>query len=166
MENIHEDRFSIPKHIIKANELKLVDNTVKLTESLYQHYFLKKFRSENQSKLDVLFKENASLIFQNRTAVLNKAEYYLLKPKILTIGFMYTVSVNYNLGSLFESFESGNHIYYDEFCGYRKMYLISMAASPLSGTIFKAIFWSDDKNEFIEFDSKSNFPASFGTSAG
>ncbi len=46
------------------------------------------------------------------------------------------------------------------------MYLISMAASPLSGSILKAIFWSDEKKEFIRFDSKTNFPTNFGTSDG
>ena len=166
LENKYKDRFSIPEHIIKANNYNIVDNTIDLSEGLYENYFLNKFKSESQSQLDILFEKYASIIFQNRTIVLNMAEYYLLKPRILSTGFMYTGGETYTLGNLMESFESGNHIYYDEFCGYEKMFLISMAASPLSGTIFNAIFWSDKTNEFVRFNSESKFPKYFNTSVG
>jgi hypothetical protein len=166
LENKYKDRFSIPEHIIKANNYNIVDNTIVLSEGLYENYFLNKFKSESQSQLDILFEKYASIIFQNRTVVLNMAEYYLLKPRILSTGFMYTGGKTYTLGNLVESFESGNHIYYDEFCGYEKMFLISMAASPLSGTIFNAIFWSDKTNEFVRFNSESKWPKYFNTSVG
>lgn len=166
LENKHEDRFSIPEHLIKANELNVIDNIVELTKGLYEHWFLKKFRAESKRLLNVSYENYASVIFQNRNVVLNRAEYYLLNPSSLSSGFMYTGGINFTLGKLFESFESGNHIYYAEFCGYKKMYLVSMAASPLSGTIYKAIFWSDESNEFVRFDSKSNLPKNFGIAAG
>jgi hypothetical protein len=166
LENKYKDRFSIPEHIIKANNYNVVDNMIDLTEALYENYFLNKFKSESQSQLDTLFEKHASIIFQNKTVVLNKAEYYLLKPSILSTGFTYTGGKTYTLGNLVESFESGNHIYYDEFCGYEKMFLISMAASPLSGTIFNAIFWSEKTNEFVRFNSESKFPKCFNTSVG
>jgi hypothetical protein len=166
LENKYKDRFSIPEHIIKANNYNIVDNTIDLSEGLYENYFLNKFKSESRNQLDILFEKYASIIIQNRTVVLNKAEYYLLKPSILSTGFMYTGGKTYTLGNLVESFESGNHIYYDEFCGYEKMFLISMAASPLSGTIFNAIFWSDKTNEFVRFNSESKFPKYFNTSVG
>lgn len=165
-ENKYKDRFSIPEHIIKANNYNVVDNMIDLTEALYENYFLNKFKSESQSQLDTLFEKHASIIFQNKTVVLNKAEYYLLKPSILSTGFMYTGGETFTLGNLVESFESGNHIYYDEFCGYEKMFLVSMAASPLSGRIFKAIFWSDKTNEFVRFNSESKWPKYFNTSVG
>jgi hypothetical protein len=41
-----------------------------------------------------------------------------------------------------------------------------MAASPLSGTIFNAIFWSEKTNEFVRFNSESKFPKCFNTSVG
>jgi hypothetical protein len=41
-----------------------------------------------------------------------------------------------------------------------------MAASPLSGTIFNAIFWSDKTNEFVRFNSESKWPKYFNTSVG
>ncbi len=166
LENKYKDRFSIPEHIIKANNYNIVDNTIDLSEGLYENYFLNKFKSESRNQLDILFEKYASIILQNRTVVLNRAEYYLLKPRILSTGFMYTGGKTYTLGNLVESFESGNHIYYDEFCGYEKMYLVSMAASPLSGTIFKAIFWSDKTNEFVRFNQESKLPHYFNTSVG
>jgi hypothetical protein len=166
LENKYKDRFSIPEHIIKANNYNIVDNRIDLSEGLYENYFLNKFKSESRNQLDILFEKYASIIIQNRTVVLNKAEYYLLKPSILSTGFMYTGGKTFTLGNLVESFESGNHIYYDEFCGYEKMYLVSMAASPLSGTIFNAIFWSDKTNEFVRFNQESKFPKYFNTSVG
>lgn len=166
LENKYKDRFSIPEHIIKANNYNIVDNTIDLSEGLYENYFLNKFKSESRNQLDILFEKYASIIIQNRTVVLNKAEYYLLKPSILSTGFMYTGGKTFTLGNLLESIESGNHIYYDEFCGYEKMYLVSMAASPLSGRIFKAIFWSDKTNEFVRFNQESKFPKYFNTSVG
>jgi hypothetical protein len=166
LENKYKDRFSIPEHIIKANNYNIVDNTIDLSEGLYENYFFFKFKSESRNQLDILFEKYESIILQNRTVVLNRAEYYLLKPRILSTGFMYTGGKTYTLGNLVESFESGNHIYYDEFCGYEKMFLISMAASPLSGTIFNAIFWSDKTNEFVRFNEESKWPKYFNTSVG
>ncbi len=171
LKNKYDDRFTLPEYLIKANELNVIDNIVELPKGLYEYYFLDKFRANSLTLLDTLYQAYANLIFQNRNLVLNKAEYYLLKPSRLSTGFMYAGGIIYSLGNLFESFESGNHIYYDEFCGYSKMYLVSMAASPLSGTIFNATFWSDENKEFISLtnrknDSKPQLPSNFGTDKG
>ncbi|MFM7681739.1 MAG: hypothetical protein ACKO7P_03225 [Bacteroidota bacterium] len=171
LDNTYGDRFILPEYLIKANEIIVVDNTLELSKGLYEEYFLRKFKSESIKVLDTLYQKHANLIFKNRNIVLNKAEYYLLKPSALSTGFMYSGGIKYSLGSLFESFESGNHIYYDEFCGYREMYLVSMAASPLSGTIFNTTFWSDENKEFINFtnqehNSKPKLPSNFGIAIG
>ena len=170
-ENKYADRFKIPEHVIRVNKLNIIDNSIDLPEGLYGFYFLKQFREESQSRFNVSYNNYASVIFQNRAMVLNRAEYYLLKPSSLITGFMHVGGINFTLGKLFESFESGSHVYYDEFCGHRKMYLIKMGASPLSGIIFEAIFWSDETNEFVRFDSRSRmnqskWPNNFGTGAG
>lgn len=146
LKNKYEDSFTLPEYLIKANELNVIDNTVELPKGLYEYFFLEKYRANSLSSFETLYQKYATLIFQNRSLVLNKAEYFLLKPSNLSTSFMYSGGINYSLGNLFESFESGNHIYYHEFCGYKKMYLVSMAASQLSGTIFKATFWSDESN--------------------
>jgi hypothetical protein len=171
LENKYEDRFSLPEYLINANELNIVDNIVELPKGLYDHYFLKKYRAKSMKLFNTYYHKYASLIFQNRSVVLNKAEYYLLKPERLSTGFMYTGGIYFSIGKLFESFESGNHIYYDEFCGYRRMYLVSLVASMLSGTIFSATFWSDETNEFVSFtsqkyDSKPKLPGDFTTAHG
>ena len=165
-ENKDHDRFFIPESLIEANELKIIDNTVDLSIGLYENWFLKKNKAKSQEIFEKLYSKYSSEIFKNRTLVMNNPEYYLLRPKSLTSGFIYGSGISYNLGKLFESFESGNHVYYDDFCGYKKMYLVSMAASPLSGTLFRVVFWSDYTNEFVHFNSESNFPKNFGTAQG
>ena len=166
LENTHGDQFPIPGRLIKENNLIIINQKVELTEGLYEHWFLSKFRKESKTNFDVLYEKNASFIFQNRNIVLNKAEYYLLKPSSLSTGFMYSGGINYSLGKLFESFESGNHIYFEELCGYKKMYLLTMAASPLSGTIYKTTFCFFFSNEILIFNSKSIFNDNLSTRQG
>lgn len=171
LKNKYEDSFTLPEYLIKANELNVIDNTVELPKGLYEYFFLEKYRANSLSSFETLYQKYATLIFQNRSLVLNKAEYFLLKPSNLSTSYMYSGGINYSLGNLFESFESGNHIYYHEFCGYKKMYLVSMAASQLSGTIFKATFWSDESNEFLSFTnqvhvSKPQLPDNFDIAEG
>ena len=36
LENKYEDRFTFPEYLIKANEIKVVDNTVELSKGLYE----------------------------------------------------------------------------------------------------------------------------------
>jgi hypothetical protein len=78
LENKYKDRFSLPEYLINANELNIIDNIVELPKGLYDHYFLKKYRAKSMKLFNTHFHKNASLIFQNRSVVLNKAEYYLL----------------------------------------------------------------------------------------
>jgi hypothetical protein len=65
---------------------------------------------------------------------------------------MYIGGFKYSLGSLFESFESGNHYYYDEINGHKELFLVSMASSPLSGSVFKALFWSDHEKQLLRLE--------------
>ena len=122
LKNKYDDRFTIPEYLINANGLNVIDNRVELPKGLYEYYFLETFRANSLILLDTLYQAYATLIFQNRNLVLNKAENYLLKPSSLSTGFMYSGGIIYSLGNLFESFGSGDHIYYDEFFGYGKMY--------------------------------------------
>jgi hypothetical protein len=154
LENTYGDTFTLPEYLIKANEIIVVDSAVELSKGLYEVYFLNKFKSDSMKLLDTIYQKHANLIFKNRNLLFNKAEYYLLKPSSLSTGFIYTGGINYSLGSLFESFESGNHPYYEEFCGFKKMYLVSMAASQLSGTIFNATFWADETKELVSFTNQ------------
>jgi hypothetical protein len=83
-------------------------------------------------------------------AVLSKAEYYLLRPRLLSSGAAYLGGFSYSLGTLIESFKSGHHFYFDEFGGFKKMYLVATAGSPLSG-INGSTFWCADKRKIVHF---------------
>ena len=104
-----------------------------------------------KSDFNTLFNNNIDLIFQNRELVLSKKEYYLLSPIQLTSGGAYIGGFSYKLGELFDSFESGGHFYYEEFGGFKKMYLVSTQGSPLSGT-HTFVFWSEKERRIIKRD--------------
>jgi hypothetical protein len=63
--------------------------------------------------MNYLFSENKDLIFSNRQIVLSKAEYYLLRPSLLTSGGGHFGGSIYTLGALFEAIENGTHIYFE-----------------------------------------------------
>lgn len=170
IQNKYGDRFSIPIAIIKSNDLPIIEDKIDLSESLYRYYFLDKFQAKSKARFNETFNLHRDLIFRNRDLVKNKAEYYLLKPSSLVIGMLYAGGGSYSLGSLLESFDSGDHIYYNDFLGYKEMYLVSMVASPLSGTVYTTTLWSDDTKEFVYYprDSKNPvlFPKGFGIDSG
>jgi hypothetical protein len=57
-------------------------------------------------------------------------------------GFIYT------LGALFEAIENGMHIYFENLEGFKKLHLISITGSTLSGRL-GALFWSDATHKFV-----------------
>jgi hypothetical protein len=154
LQNANQIEITIPKAIINANEIEIVDNSIVLTERLYDHYFLTPFRQGSKTRLNEIFSKNTELIFRNREIVLQKAEYYLIRPKLLNSGGAYIGGFTYTLGALFESMNSGNHIYFDEISGHKKLYLINISGSPLSGSYY-ARFWSDHDYKFITSDKLS-----------
>ena len=61
---------------------------------------------------------------------------------IFIAGFIYT------LGALFEAIENGTHVYFEKLEGFKKLHLISITGSPLSGSL-SALFWSDATHKFV-----------------
>jgi len=57
-------------------------------------------------------------------------------------GFIYT------LGALFEAIENGTHIYFGKLEGFKKLHLIRITGSSLSGRL-SAFFWSDETHKFV-----------------
>lgn len=149
LENISGFRFRINKSIVTDNHLDIVNGSVTFPESVYE-YYIKRERDKSKKRMDEMFYENRNLIFANRNLVLTKPEYYLMRPRLLTSGAAYLGGFDYTLGGLIESFNSGNHFYFDQFSGYKKMFLIHMSGSPLSGCHASA-FWSDENKEVIWF---------------
>jgi hypothetical protein len=162
LENVHGDRFSLPEHILKVNRIKVEENRIDLSKGLYEVYLTKKLRVESKRRLDEAFKEYAPLIFQRRDLVLSRAEYYLLKPSVLLATLGFEANKHYTLGGLCESIENGNHVHFDEFGGFRDMYLIGMTSSPLSGSVFSANFWSGENGELIRFGYHPQRPIDLG----
>ncbi|TVR79545.1 MAG: hypothetical protein EA412_06295 [Chitinophagaceae bacterium] len=74
---------TIPKAIIEANELSIVNGSVTLSEGVYEHYVVHDARHKSQKLFNDLFSKHAAHIFKNKSIVLSRAEYYLLRPGIL-----------------------------------------------------------------------------------
>lgn len=141
-------RTKIPHSIIQDNELQVSGDKIVLPKGVYEHWFVVPERKRSSVRFNKLFRENCNLIFKNNEIVLTRAEYYLLQPEMLESGAMYLGGFSYSLGALIESFNSGNHFFFDEFGGYKKMYLISLKGSPLSGSHHKT-FWCAEENRII-----------------
>lgn len=144
--------------LIHANNLKIIDNQIELSESLYKIYFLDQIRNDANKRMNDLFNENKELIFSNRQIVLSKVEYYLLRPTLLTSGGAHIGGSIYTLGALFEAMENGTHICFEKLEGFKKLHLISITGSPLSGSI-SALFWSDETHKFVHSREINDNPA-------
>ena len=158
LENKYKQVVKILVSLIHANNFKIIDNQIELSESLYKIYFLDQIRNDANNRMNNLFNENKELIFSNRQIVLSKAEYYLLKPSLLTSGGAHIGGYIYTLGALFEAIENGTHIYFEILEGFKKLYLISITGSPLSGSI-SALFWSDETHKFVHSREINDNPA-------
>jgi hypothetical protein len=142
----------IPASIINANEIQIDNGNVSLTKGVYEYWVVAPERKRASKRFNELFFKNADKIFLNKDIVLSRAEYFLLRPSLLTCGLAYHGSFDYPLGTLIESFNSGKHFYFDEFAGFKKMYLISTSGSPLSGC-HCSIFWCEKESRLIFFST-------------
>ena len=158
LENKYKQVVKILVSLIHANNLKIIDNQIELSESLYKIYFLDQIRNAANKRMNDLFNENKELIFSNRQIVIGKAEYYLLRPTLLTSGGAHIGGSIYTLGALFEAIENGTHIYLELLEGFKKLHLISITGSPLSGSI-SALFWSDETHKFLHSREINDNPA-------
>lgn len=140
----------IPISIISDNNIEADNDKVLLPEGVYEQWVVAPERKRASIRLNELFKKNAELIFRNKDVVLSKAEFFLLRPKLLTSGSAYMGSFDYPLGALLESFTSGSQFFFDEFAGFKKMYLISISGSPLSGRQ-SSLFWCEEESRIISF---------------
>ena len=104
--------------------------------------------SKRIKRMNDLFSENIELIFSNRQIVIGKAEYYLLRPRLLLSGAAYLGHFHYTLGALFESIENGTNIYFENLGGFKKLHLICLSGSPFSGRK-STLFWSDETHKFV-----------------
>jgi len=150
IQNNNNLRTKIPQSIIHDNHLQIIDGKVVLSKSVYKYWVVDPERKMSKERLAELFRQNGELIFRNKEVVLKRAEYYLLRPDMLLSGAAYSGGFSYSLGALIESMNSGQHFFFEEFGGFKKMYLISTSGSPLSGG-HTSIFWCAEENRLIQF---------------
>lgn len=149
VESENKIQFSTTLSELHDKGVDIDDNTIQFTEESYRNWFLEPEKVKINKSFNELFNKNVDLIFQNRSLVLEKDEYYLLRPKLLTSGGSVIGGFSYSLGELFESMNSGNHFYFKEFGGHKEMYLVSTIGSPLTG-IHSYVFWSEDEKRIID----------------
>ena len=152
IQNANNLQAEIPTSIVRDNELTIVDGHLSLPEGVYAHYVVEPGRKRANEDFNRMFLKHCELIFTNMEAVLGKAEYYLLRPQMLSSGAAYGGGFSYSLGALIESFKSGNHFYFDEFGGFKKMYLVATSGSPLSGS-HGSTFWCAEDRKIVHFKS-------------
>ena len=148
--NANNLQAKIPISIVRDNNLTIVDDHISLSDGTYKHYIVDPERTRANERFNRMFLKHCGLIFANMDVVLSKAEYYLLRPQMLNSGGAYIGGFSYSLGALIESFKSGHHFYFDEFGGFKKMYLVATAGSPLSGS-HGSTFWCAEERKIVRF---------------
>lgn len=154
----------VPKATIRDNAYEIIGDEVTLSAGVYAKWITAPRVIQSQLRLQQLFSTHRELVFANRQQVLNRGEYYLLSPDLLCSGGAYIGGFRYSLGALLEAMEEkAKGVYFEEFAGYRELYLVSLTGSPLSG-IHTSLFWSEEQQQFIRItSSQCRLPGGFMT---
>lgn len=143
----------VPKATIRDNAYEIVGNEVTLSAGVYAKWITAPRVVQSQLRLQQLFSAHRELVFANRQQILSRGEYYLLSPDLLCSGGAYIGGFRYSLGALLEAMEEkAKGVYFEEFAGYRELYLVSLTGSPLSG-IHDSLFWSEEQQQLIRITS-------------
>jgi hypothetical protein len=143
----------VPKATIRDNAYEIVGDEVTLSAGVYAKWITAPRVLQSQLRLQQLFSAHRALVFANRQQVLSHGEYYLLSPDLLCSGGAYIGGFRYSLGALLEAMEEkAKGVYFEEFAGYRELYLVSLTGSPLSG-IHTSLFWSEEQQQLIRITS-------------
>jgi hypothetical protein len=152
----------VPKATIQDNAYEILGDEVTLSEGVYAKWIISPRVIQSQLRLQELFATHRELLFANRKQVLSRGEYYLLSPTLLRSGGAYIGGFRYSLGALLEAMEEkAAGVYFEEFAGYRELYLVCLSGSPLSG-IHHSLFWSEEEEQLIRINStQSRLPGGF-----
>lgn len=155
----------IPKATIRDNAYEIVGDEVTLSVGVYGKWITSPRASQSKKRLQELYLKHRELLFAYRKQVLSRGEYYLLSPDLLCSGGAYIGGFKYSLGVLLEAMEEkAKGVYFEEFAGYRELYLVSLTGSPLSG-IHDSLFWSEEQQQLIRItSSQCRLPGGFMTS--
>lgn len=152
----------VPKATIRDNTYEIVGDEVTLSAGVYGKWITSPRASQSQKRLQELYLAHGQLLFANRKQVLSRGEYYLLSPDLLCSEGAYLGGFKYSFGALLEAMEEkAMGVYFEEFAGYRELYLVSLSGSPLSG-IHHSLFWSEEQQQLIRItSSQCRFPGGF-----
>ena len=143
----------VPKASIRDNAYEIVGDEVTLSAGVYAKWITSPRVVQSQHRLQELFAAHRELLFANRQRVLSRGEYFLLNPDLLQSGGAYIGGFRYSLGTLVEAMEEkAPGVYFEEFAGYRELYLVSLMGSPLSG-VHRSIFWSEEQQQLVQINS-------------
>ncbi|MCE2777444.1 MAG: hypothetical protein LW824_07410 [Algoriphagus sp.] len=152
----------VPKATIRDNAYEIVGDEVTLSAGVYAKWITSPPLAQSHRRFYELFSPHRELLFANRQLVLSRAEYFLMYPDLLKSGGAYIGGFRYSLGALLEAMEEkAPGVYFEEFAGYRELYLVSLSGSPLSG-IHHSLFWSEEQQQLIQINSsQSRLPGGF-----
>jgi hypothetical protein len=152
----------VPKATIRDNAYEIIGDEVTLSAGVHAKWITAPRVVQSQLRLQQLFFNHRELVFANRQQVLSRGEYYLLSPELLCSGGAYIGGFKCSLGALLEAMEEkAKGVYFEEFAGYRELYLVSLSGSPLSGT-HDSLFWSEEQHQLIRItSSQCRLPGGF-----
>lgn len=156
---------SLSKSLLRDNGIQLSNGHVELSEGLYEEQLLKPEQIRSEQALNSLFNRKVTDIFSNRHDLPQRAEYFLLRPKLLFSGGTLIGGFSYPLGALLEAWEEEEDLFFEEINGHQSLYLISTVGSPLSGR-HTAVFWSETEKKVISLSNQLNEGATNGFAKG
>ena len=143
---------NFPKNLLVENDLKIIGNILELSDTLYDHWFGEEKKCFLKMKVDEekdLFKQNFKLIYENRDIVFSKGEYFLIRiPSLLYTGSSLFGKHTFCLGSLFESWERSDDLFFFDPDSKSKILMTSIGGSHFSGRHWWQ-GWSISREEFI-----------------
>lgn len=135
-------KIKFPKNILQANQLPVIKKTVKLTESIYKNWFVKK-REELLLDLSKIVEYNLHTIIDNKQIVLKNPNYFLIRLPWLFIGYGKQIC----LGAWLESMDNLEfEVTHKQTSKIERLIITFINGSPLSG-IHSCSGWSILKKE-------------------
>lgn len=119
--------IKFPKNLVKANELKIENQHISLTQSLYDRWYENE-TAENIKKYDSLMFDHFEQLFDIREKIItNNRLYYVSPSSWLYSGGLFMGMYRYTLGALFNAWATTNDLLYANHL------IIKIGGSGLSG---------------------------------
>ena len=134
--------IKFPKNLVFANGLKIADQKIGLTKSLYDRW-LEIETAEKLKAYNELLYNNFSKLFDIREKITTEKGFYYLQPSWLYSGGIYIGTFRYTLGALFNTWLTSDRL------NYQGNQIIKIGGSGLSGAnIYEA--WDPINKKIIK----------------